>query len=128
MAISNIATGEHKPHQHASPLVPAKLGDGITRVTDAKGRSIGVKPLAALDMFDLSIALGDHASNKAVQNQAMLAMSAVEIDGEPVARPNSMMTIRALITRLDFAGFEAIISGLTGPTKSATATVDAVKN
>jgi hypothetical protein len=111
-----------------SPLVQQKSGDGITRVKDSNGRQIGVKPLTAIGMFDLTDALGDKAANSVLFKQAMVAYSAVEIDGDPVARPSSLMTIRALITRLDFAGFVAVASALAGAEAADAINPDAVKN
>jgi hypothetical protein len=101
-----------QPVAPISPLVEQKSGDGITRVKDANGRMIGVKPLKAIDMFRLTRAMGDDASNAALFRQAMVAVAAVEIDGEPLARPLNMMTIEALIIRLDFAGFVAVSSAI----------------
>jgi hypothetical protein len=70
-----------------SPLVQQKSGGGITRVKDANGRMIGVRPATAIIMFDTTMAMGEHASNAALFRQALVACSAVEFDGEPVARP-----------------------------------------
>jgi hypothetical protein len=111
LPISNITTGEQAFNAPAvqpqpalvSPFVRQQDGDGITRVKDSNGRMIGVKPLTAIDMFRLTKAMGEDASNAALFRQAMVAVAAVEIDGAQVARPASMMTIEALITRLDFA-------------------------
>jgi hypothetical protein len=134
MPISNITSGEPQafglpavqPHPApVSPLVQRKSGDGITRVKDAKGRTIGVKPVTAIDMFRLTKAMGDEASNAALFRQAMVAVAAVEIDGEPVARPSNMLTIEALITRLDFAGFVAVSTALAGAVEAIN--TDAVK-
>jgi hypothetical protein len=111
-----------------SPLVRQQSGDGITRVKDSNGRSIGVKPITAINMFDLTEAMGDKASNAALFRQAMVAVSAVEIDGQPVARPSSMMTIRALITRLGFPGFVAVSEALAVATVTEAINPEAVKN
>jgi hypothetical protein len=121
----NAAVVQPQPAR-VSPLVDQKSGDGITRVRDANGRQIGVKPLKAIDMFRLTKAMGEDASNAALFRQAMVAVAAAEIDGEPVARPSSMMTIEALISRLDFAGFVAVSSALAGA--STAINVAAVKN
>jgi hypothetical protein len=112
-----------------SPLVrQQEAGDGITRVRDAKGRQIGVKPVTAIDMFDLTMAMGEHASNAALFRQAMVAGAAVEIDGDHVARPSSLTTIRALIARLDFAGFVAVSTALSQAALVDVVNDDAVKN
>ena len=129
-----------QPHPApSSTLVRQQSGDGITRVRDANGRSIGVKPITAIGMFDLTDALGDKASNAALFRQAMVAISAVEIDGgavhapdgvprgEPVPRPTSLMTIRALITRLGFPGFVAVSEALAVAAVTEAINPDAVK-
>jgi hypothetical protein len=136
MPISNITAGEQafgvpavQPQPApVSPLVRQQDGDGISRVKDSTGRSIGVKPVKAIDMFDLTDALGDKASNAALFRQAMVAVAAVEIDGVPVARPTSLMTIRALISRLDFAGFVAVSEALSAVSASEAINQEAVKN
>lgn len=122
---------ETKPLQLFNQLrlfrhVERKDGDGITRVKDANGRQIGVKPLAALDMFRLTRAMGDDASNAALFRQAMVAVACVELDGIPVARPLNMTHIEALIARLDFAGFVAVSSALAGADEPVN--VEAVKS
>jgi hypothetical protein len=116
-----------QPIAPISPLVERKDGDGITRVKDANGRMIGVKPINALAMFRLTKALGDDASNGVLFRQAMVAYSCVEIDGEPLARPLNMMTIEALIARLDFPGFVAISTALAGVAAAEPVNETAVK-
>jgi hypothetical protein len=135
LPISNISTGEQQPAPviqpqpaRVSPLVRQQDGDGITRVKDSNGRQIGVKPITAIDMFDLTEAMGDKASNAALFRQAMVAVSAVEIDGAPVSRPTSMLTIRALITRLGFPGFVAVSEALAVAAVTEAINPDAVKN
>jgi hypothetical protein len=118
-----VVTAQTGPR--VSPLVEQKSGDGITRVKDANGRSIGVKPLKAIDMFRLTKALGEDASNAALFRQAMVAVAAVEIDGEHVVRPTNMMLIEALISRLDFAGFVAVSTALAGAAEATN--IEAVK-
>lgn len=88
---------------------------------------IGVKPINALAMFRLTKALGDDASNGVLFRQAMVAYSCVEIDGEPLARPLNMMTIEALIARLDFPGFVAISTALAGVAAAEPVNETAVK-
>jgi hypothetical protein len=86
-----------------------------------------VKPITAIDMFDLTMAMGDQASNQALFRQAMVAVSAVEIDSVPVARPSSLMTIRALIQRLGFPGFVAVSEALAVASATDAINPDAVK-
>lgn len=133
MSISNIQSGEQafvqpQPAPFKSPLVQQKSGDGITRVTDAKGRRIGVKPLTAIGMFDLTDALGDKASNAALFRQAMVAFACVEIDGVPVSPPQNLLTIRALITRLGFHGFSAVAEALSIASADDVVNEESVKN
>ncbi len=133
--ISNVTSGEPQAFgapavqplpAKPSPLVRQQDGDGITRVKDSNGRSIGVRPLTAIGMFRLTKAMGDEASNAALFRQASVAMSCVEIDGDSVPRPTSMLTLEALITRLDFPGFVAIATALSGASEPIN--TEAVKN
>jgi hypothetical protein len=135
MPISNINTGEQafgapavQPQPARSSLVQQKYGDGITRAKDSNGRQIGVRPLTAIGMFDLTDALGEKASNPALFRQAMVAFAAVEIDGSPVAPPHNLMTIRALITRLGFPGFSAVAEALSIAGASDVVNEESVKN
>jgi hypothetical protein len=79
-------------------------------------------------MFRLTKAMGDDAGNAPLFRQAMIAFSAVEIDGTPVARPTSMMTIEALITRLGFQGFVAVSEALAVASVTEAINPEAVKN
>jgi hypothetical protein len=131
LSISNIQTGEHPAPVQAlparvSPLVAQQSGDGITRVRDANGRQIGVKPLKAIDMFRLTKTMGEDASNAALFRQAMVAYACVEIDGDLVARPLTMLQLETRISVLDFAGFVAVSTALAGAREPIN--TDAVKN
>jgi hypothetical protein len=74
---------------------------------DSIGRRIGVKKLTFLDMHELTILLGNDANNAAALQQAMMVGSVVEIDGDPVARPGTVLQLKALMKRLDFPGVVA---------------------
>jgi hypothetical protein len=120
-----VVTAQPAPVR-VSPLVRQESGDGITRVKDANGRQIGIKPMGALDMFRLARALGDDANNASLFRMANVAYACVEIGGDHVPRPTNMMTIEALIARLDFPGFVAISTALAGASEPVNES--AVKN
>jgi len=135
LPISNIVSGEQafgaptvQPQPaRVSPLIQQQSGDGITRVKDSNGRQIGVRPVTAIDMFDTTMALGEHASNAALFRQAMVAAAAVEFDGVHLPRPTSMMTIRARIQILGFPGFVAVSEALAVAAVTDAINPEAVK-
>jgi hypothetical protein len=108
-----------------SPLAAAS--NDILYATDARGRRIGCKKLSAIDLFDLTGIMGEHSSNKAMLNQAMIAASVIEIDGIHSPRPMSWVALRARIQILDFEGYVAVSEALTGA-PAVNVNADAVKN
>jgi hypothetical protein len=108
-----------------SPLAPA--ANDIQYATDARGRRIGCKKLSAIELFDLTGAMGDHSGNKSMLNQAMIAASVVEIDGMYRPRPITWAQLRAQITLLDFDGYVAVSEALSGA-PAVTVNKDAVRD
>jgi hypothetical protein len=103
----------------------------VELVKDAKGRMIGARMISAIDMFELTLVLGEHSSNSAALNQALMAASVVSIDGRDVARPLSMVALKARIMELGFEGYTAAAEAtarFAGPDVSDAAVRDAVKN
>jgi hypothetical protein len=137
LPISNIQTGEQQPApavqaQHA-PAPVKQLGASpaseVLYATDLRGRRIGCKRLAAIELYDLTCAMAENSSNKAALNQAMIAASVVEIDGMPTPRPTNALQLRAIITRLDFDGYMAVSEALTaGAAATVAPNTDAVGN
>lgn len=126
MAGPTVVVGEA-----GTPTFAEKLradANRIERVTDDAGRVIGVKRLGALDMFDLTIAMGEQASNQTALNQALIVASVVEIDGEKLTRPNDLLQIRAMIQRLDFHGYTAVGKALSKFGAAGTVSDDLIKN
>jgi hypothetical protein len=134
--ISNISTGEQQPAPVAVQPQPApvkQLGaapaNDVVYATDARGRRIGCKRLAAIELYDLVCAMGENSGNKAALNQAMIAASVVEIDGMLTSRPSTALQLRARITQLDFDGYMAVSEALTaGAAATVAVNTDAVKN
>jgi hypothetical protein len=92
---------------------------------------IGARMISAIDMFELTLVLGDHSSNSAALNQALMAASVVSIDGRDVTRPLSMVALKARIMELGFESYTAAAeatSRFAGPDVSDAAVRDAVKN
>jgi hypothetical protein len=110
----------------AKPL--AAPSSGIVYATDARGRRIGCKKLSAIELFDLTCAMGENSSNKSALNQAMIAASVVEIDGMHRTRPTTWAQLRAQITLLDFDGYVAVSEALSAGAPAAPVSLDAVKN
>lgn len=101
----------------------------IEYAEDSKGRRIGVRQLDALALFDITIALGEVANNASALNQALMVSSVVEIDGEPVIRPASLLQVRALVKRIGLHGYEAVREALSKFTEvSDEAGATAAKN
>lgn len=86
--------------------------DRVEYETDAAGRRIGVRRLTFLDMHEITLALGDDASNQAALSQAMMVASVVEIAGDQVSRPATQLEIKALMKRLDFHGSTAVLTAM----------------
>ena len=103
----------------------------VEREVDALGRSIGVRKLTFIDVFEITCLMGDDSSNGPALNQAITAASVCEIDGAPVARVTSRAMLKAQMTRLDFAGIAAALKAMAKFSPSgeeASDEDDAVKN
>lgn len=114
-----------------APTFAERLKADANRVEyeiDDAGRKIGVKKLNAIDMFDLTILLGETASNTAALNQALLVASIVEIDGDKLPRISDMIQLRSMISRLDFHGYAAAGKALAHFVPAAENTETAIKN
>ena len=110
MSRPTVKFGDDTAIKTEPPLSKALQDDAnrIEYATDDSGRRIGVKKLKAIDLFDISLAMGDGATNQVALNQAMLVSSVVELGGERVSKPRTLAEIRALITRLDLHGYQAV--------------------
>lgn len=81
----------------------------IGTIRDAGGRLIKVKKLSAMDRLNMYEAAGPKISeNRGWMGMAALACSCVSIDGDPVPKPNSILEMKALVTRLEEDGLDAI--------------------
>ena len=119
-------------HPHEAKSVVERMKDDANRIeyeTDSRGRKIGVRKLTALDMFDLSLLMGQNAQNAAAMNQALVAFSVTDIDGITTGgRFSSTVELRACIQRLDFPGFQAATKALERFDPPAAETEEAIKN
>jgi hypothetical protein len=103
MAKATIRTSESPSEQ------VTKAASAIKKVTDSRGRNIGVVEPSALARYRVMKMLGaENASNQHVLGYAMLASAVREIDGQQVFAPNSEREIKALIARLGGEGLEAV--------------------
>ncbi|WP_141683635.1 hypothetical protein [Rhizobium sp. AC27/96] len=85
----------------------------VVVVTDARGRSIGIKKLGMSVRRRVLKALSDESSRKQQYlGLVMVAACVVEIDGIPEALPSTELQFDALIDRLDDDGFTAIGRGI----------------
>jgi hypothetical protein len=81
-------------------------------VTTSDGRVVTLKMPNINAEFDLIEALGDSAGNATFMNMNMPLIFVAAIDGEPIAPPATRAELRALRTRLDRPGLEAVMTGL----------------
>ena len=107
------------------PTTPTVVvsGDKAT-VVDARGRTFTVQKLTALNLYQLTKALGDASTNVATSDLAALAAAVRSIDGNPVAPPRTERDIEFVIGVLDFDGLAAVGEGpkqLAGTDTVATA-------
>jgi hypothetical protein len=75
---------------------------------DSTGRTIGARPIDALQIFDISLLMGEHSGNGAALNQALMAASVVSIDDRPMTTPLSLVALRARIAQLGLHGYAAV--------------------
>lgn len=100
-------------HPPAEALAPSeqivKAANAVTRVTDSTGRDIGFKKVMPLEKFRLlEIVGGENAKNEQYLGWAMLAASAVDIDGEKFPPLTSKRAIEARVVQLGDEGLDAI--------------------
>lgn len=80
-------------------------------VTDAKGRAILVRKPSVLAQFRIVQAVGpDLAANHTYMQMVNPLIYVGEIDGDPVALPNSLREVEALIMRLGEEGLDAVMT------------------
>jgi hypothetical protein len=108
--------------------VPAGAGpvrDKTVTVTDMNGRRIKVQVINALQNMRLTRVTGEDAANQHYMMYALIAASAVEIDGDTVSFPHSRLELEAIIQRLDNAGVLAVTDGLKQLAGLAVASTEA---
>jgi hypothetical protein len=81
----------------------------VVIVTDERGRKLAVKRIdKGLASFRIARILGNDASNGMLFAQAMLYVSCIAINDDPVPFPKTELQLEALIDRLDLDGLKAI--------------------
>jgi hypothetical protein len=137
--LTNIRTGgEIEAPSAPAPGPSLSLADQIKadatrieRATDAAGRVIGVKKLNFLDTHRITRLLGSDAANSTALEQALMTASVVEIDGQPLSKPGTLLQLEATMSRLDFHGLSAAIKAMSRFTPVMAADDDeaaAIKN
>jgi hypothetical protein len=92
------------------------VGDAnrIVRVTDARGRSIGIRKLNMSVRRRVLKALSDEMARKQQYlGLVMLAACVADIDGDDIYLPSTEAQFDALIDRLEDDGFEAVGLGIS---------------
>ncbi len=78
-------------------------------IYDAQNRKLTVRQLNAMDRLNMYEAAGPKLSaNQGWMGVVAVAMSCVEIDGEPIQKPLSAMEMKAVVARVDQDGLDAI--------------------
>ena len=97
---------------------------------DNRGRQIGVKKYNFLNTHRITCLMGEASANEAAMNQAVLASSVVEIDGDPVRFPITLGELHAIMARLDLDGIGAAGRAMRRffPAEDAEEERQAVKN
>jgi hypothetical protein len=84
----------------------------VVRVTDAKGRVLGIRRPTVLQRMRLFEIVGkDNVGNEAYFGYASLAYHVVEIDGEAQQLPVSKRELEARVAVLDDDGLNAVAKG-----------------
>jgi hypothetical protein len=102
-------------NDEAAPVAPAPKSRLVTKdpnrveyAKDSTGRNIGARPIDPLQIFDISLLIGEHSGNGAALNQALMAASVVSIDDRPMTTPLSLVALRARIAQLGLHGYAAV--------------------
>lgn len=83
-------------------------------VTDATGRKITLKKPPFLAQFDLAAVIDDKQPGAGTLRMMVAPVLYVAgIDGDAVERPAGERELRALLQRLDEAGYQAVLEGIT---------------
>ena len=132
MEINEAPQPNGRGRKKALPTLSEQIKADANRIeyaTDKTGRSIGVRRLTPVDMFDITLVLGEHSSNQSALMQALNVCSVCEIDGDPVSRPGSVLQLKALMKRLDFHGMAAAQEALVRfAEETGEAGLEAAKN
>lgn len=100
-------------------------------VTDAQGRVIELRKPPFTWQWELPDCIpGDLGPQQLVikMGMALPLGYVVSIDGDPVMRPKSELALKALWTRLDEHGYQAVIEGVKEHFDAGVATEAAAKN
>lgn len=98
---------------HATPAeTPSqsviKSANQLTHVTDAKGRTLGLRRVPFLEEFRIIEAVGaERAANQVYMSMLNPVLCIAEIDGEKIDIPRTHPQIEALIQRAGEEGFLA---------------------
>ncbi len=96
-------------HEETPSQSIVKAANTSEAVTDARGRSIGIKKMGPLDRLRFFELIGaENSKNEQYVGYAALAYMVVSIDGEAVIRPTSKAHLEALVNRLDEDGMDAV--------------------
>lgn len=84
-----------------------------TIVTDRQGRHITLRKPGVLAQYRIVEVLGASAKNEVYMGMVLPLLYVAAIDEHAVGQPASKGEVEALIQRLDEAGIEAVVKGVT---------------
>ncbi len=105
--MATVTIEDAAPEGPARQVVKKTLAERMVTLPD--GRTMHYRQLRTLERMDLNALAGpQNAVNLAWMADASLAFSVTRIDGEAVAKPTSIMQLRALIQRIGDDAMEAL--------------------
>lgn len=105
--VSNVRKGPAKVETPSENI--ARTANPLREITDALGRKLVAKRPGALDKMRLfKVIGGENSQNQMYMGYAMLAISTVSIDGDPIDPCTSVRDVEGLVQRLGDEGIEAI--------------------
>ena len=104
-----VHSGERPPVETPSQTV-VRAANEIVPITDALGRTIGIKRLGPVQRLHMLKLIG--GQNEHYMGMASLAFLVESIDGTPIAKPVNELQLDGLIGRLGDEGIETVAAGV----------------
>lgn len=110
--MANLKMKEEGKVETPSQAIVRSANEVVT-VTDANGRSIGIKRLGPVERMRMfKVIGGEQAKNDAYLGIAALAFLVRSIDGDTINQPTSELQLEGLVQRLGDDGLNAVGQGV----------------